>query len=129
MNSVEAYDKPQDQRRLTRSPHGMIAGVCAGLSDCYGINLIFIRLFFVVLGLAQGVGLILYLILALVIPAAPQPNATGSAATCAPRSPIPTFFTCIAGVVSVCATALAMMSDASSILHVIEKVMVLMEGY
>ncbi|MGH6920235.1 MAG: PspC domain-containing protein, partial [Geminicoccaceae bacterium] len=67
MDSAEAYHNPQSHRRLARSPHGMIAGVCAGLSECFGVNLIFTRIVFIVLGLAQGIGVALYLILMIVI--------------------------------------------------------------
>jgi phage shock protein PspC (stress-responsive transcriptional regulator) len=107
----------------------MIAGVCAGLSDCYGVNLIFIRIVFAVLGLAQGIGLILYLILMVAIPARPSPEATRSAAIYAPRSPIKTFFACIAGGASVLAALLTLLTDASSIVNAVQRLMLLMNGY
>jgi phage shock protein C len=46
----------------------MIAGVCGGLGDYFNIDPTFMRLAFVVLLFAQGVGAILYLVLWIVLP-------------------------------------------------------------
>lgn len=46
----------------------VVFGVCGGLSQRLGINSSLVRLVFVVLGLASGVGIALYLLLALVLP-------------------------------------------------------------
>lgn len=55
--------------RLVRSREGrMIGGVCAGLGAYLRIDPIVVRIFFVLLMLAEGVGLILYLVLWLIIP-------------------------------------------------------------
>lgn len=52
-----------------RSEDGkMIAGVCAGLSDYLDIDPTLIRLAFVVLLFASGIGLPIYLVLAIVAP-------------------------------------------------------------
>jgi phage shock protein PspC (stress-responsive transcriptional regulator) len=101
MSPVAAAAVPA--RRLTRSRQGMIAGVCAGLAACLGINLVFVRLVFIVIGLANGIGVLLYLILAVVIPRAPAEAAPGAAAPCPPRSARKTTFAYVAGAVSICA--------------------------
>lgn len=46
----------------------MIGGVCAALTRTYGFDLIWVRLFTLLLGIFTGVGLILYLCLWAVIP-------------------------------------------------------------
>lgn len=46
----------------------LISGVCAGLARYSAIDVIWIRLAFVLLGLASGLGTALYVILALLIP-------------------------------------------------------------
>jgi phage shock protein PspC (stress-responsive transcriptional regulator) len=117
MNSAEARHEPQPQRRLTRSPHGMVAGVCAGLSDCLGINLIFTRFVFVVLGLANGIGVLIYLILMVIIPAAAPPEHANPALTCPPRSHKKTLFAYIGGAMSICAALLTFLNDATSVLE------------
>jgi phage shock protein C len=56
-------------RRLYRSQTDrMIAGVCGGLGEYLSIDPIFIRLFFVLLVLGQGAGVLIYLILWFVLP-------------------------------------------------------------
>jgi len=49
----------------------MLAGVCVGLADYFGIDATIVRILFVLFALAGGPGLILYIILMLVIPEAP----------------------------------------------------------
>lgn len=46
----------------------MVGGVCAGLGSYLRIDPILVRIFFVILILADGVGMILYLLLWLIIP-------------------------------------------------------------
>lgn len=50
----------------------MLAGVCSGIADYFGIDATLIRLAWVLLGLAAGSGLIAYIIAAIIIPAAPE---------------------------------------------------------
>ena len=47
---------------------GMIAGVCAGIGEYLRIDPSFIRIFFVLLALADGVGVFVYLVLWLLLP-------------------------------------------------------------
>jgi phage shock protein PspC (stress-responsive transcriptional regulator) len=55
--------------RLTRSrSNRVIGGVCGGLGAHLSIDPILIRIFFVLLALGDGIGVLLYLVLWLVIP-------------------------------------------------------------
>lgn len=55
--------------RFTRSEtEKMIAGVCGGLAHYLGIDVTLIRLGFVILAIASGVGLPLYLLLTIITP-------------------------------------------------------------
>lgn len=59
------------QTRLMRSDTDkMIAGVCGGLAAYLGVDPVLVRLAFVILLLASGVGLALYVILWIVMPTA-----------------------------------------------------------
>ncbi len=58
-----------NDRRLTRSSRNrMIAGVCGGLAEYFGIDATLIRVIFVVLALMAGPGLLLYLALWVILP-------------------------------------------------------------
>ncbi len=55
--------------RLTRSETDKkIAGVCGGLANYLDLDPVLVRLAFVVLTLASGVGILLYIILAIITP-------------------------------------------------------------
>jgi phage shock protein C len=55
--------------RLYRSESDkMIAGVCAGLAERYGIDPVLVRLAFALLALHGGLGLLAYVILWIVMP-------------------------------------------------------------
>ena len=57
------------QARLMRSETDkMIAGVCGGLADYLNIDPVLVRLAFVVLFLASGIGLAIYALLWLILP-------------------------------------------------------------
>ena len=56
-------------KRLYRSQSGaMLGGVCAGLSKYLSIDVVWIRLFFVLLAITSGFGFLVYLILWVVVP-------------------------------------------------------------
>lgn len=56
--------------RLVRSrTNVMLGGVCAGLANYLSLDPTLVRLFFVLLALASGTGVLIYLLLWLVIPA------------------------------------------------------------
>ena len=53
----------------------MIGGVCGGLGQYLGIDPIIVRLFFVLLALGDGVGVLIYLVLWLIVPRQGQAEA------------------------------------------------------
>jgi phage shock protein C len=56
-------------RRLVRRRHGkVLAGVCAGVADYFGVDVNLVRVVTVVLGLATGVILPAYLLAWLIVP-------------------------------------------------------------
>ncbi|MFV0260659.1 MAG: PspC domain-containing protein [Acidimicrobiales bacterium] len=55
-------------RRLVRDPDGMIGGVASGIAQVYGIDVSLVRLAFVLLAFASGLGIALYLVGWIVIP-------------------------------------------------------------
>ncbi len=58
-----------ETKRMRRSSTDkMIAGVCGGLGEYFNLDSTLIRLLFVLLLFAQGVGAILYLVLLIVLP-------------------------------------------------------------
>lgn len=63
--------------RLVRSEtNKMIAGVCGGLAEYLNIHPVIVRLAFLILGLASGMGVIIYLILAVITPSAANTGLT-----------------------------------------------------
>ena len=59
------------EKRLTRSSsQKMIAGVCGGIAEYLGWDVTIVRLLWIVLTLAGGSGILIYLILWLVMPQA-----------------------------------------------------------
>ena len=58
------------EKRLHRSrSNRIIWGVCGGLADYFGIDPVIVRVVFVLLIFANGLGILAYIILAIVIPA------------------------------------------------------------
>ncbi len=58
-----------NNQRLTRSRRDRkIAGVCGGLAEYSGIDATLIRILFVIIALAGGGGLLIYLALWLILP-------------------------------------------------------------
>ena len=55
-------------RRLTRGRKRIIGGVCAGLAEQFGVDVLLVRVLFVVAVFASGAGLIAYLVLWVLIP-------------------------------------------------------------
>jgi phage shock protein C len=62
MNTKKLYRKPNDQ---------MIAGVCAGLADYLNLDLVIVRLIFVLLLIMGGHGLLIYVVLWILMPVQP----------------------------------------------------------
>jgi len=60
-------------RKVYRSrDERQVAGVCGGLAQYFGLDPTIVRLIFVFMALAGGPGLLVYLILAIVVPEAPR---------------------------------------------------------
>ena len=57
-------------RKLTKgeSFDSMISGVCSGISDYFGIDVTILRFIWIMLTFYHGVGLIPYIILAIIMP-------------------------------------------------------------
>jgi phage shock protein PspC (stress-responsive transcriptional regulator) len=58
--------------RLYRGTGRIIGGVCCGIAERLHVDTLWVRIAFVALAFAQGIGLIIYAILWLVIPDAPD---------------------------------------------------------
>ncbi len=61
-----------EPKRLYRSrTDRQLAGVCAGLAAYLGLDVTLVRIAFIILALLGGPGLLLYIIMALVVPEEP----------------------------------------------------------
>jgi phage shock protein PspC (stress-responsive transcriptional regulator) len=68
------------EKRLIRSRNNrMLFGVCAGLAEYLNVDPVIIRLLAVLLTLWNGVGLLIYLVLALIMPQEPDVNPKANA--------------------------------------------------
>jgi len=66
--------------RLTKSQTDrVIDGVCGGLAQYFGIDAVIVRLVFLVLALINGVGILLYIILMIIMPRAEKADLTAEA--------------------------------------------------
>ncbi len=64
-----------DSKRLYRSRiDKSVAGVCGGIANYFNIDPTLVRIIFVILTLMGGPGLLLYIVLWLVMPEAPEPD-------------------------------------------------------
>jgi phage shock protein PspC (stress-responsive transcriptional regulator) len=62
-------------KRLYRSAtNRMIWGVCGGLAEYFALDPVLVRVIFVVLALASGTGVLLYIVLAIVMPSGSVPS-------------------------------------------------------
>ncbi len=69
----------QPHRHLERPQERMIAGVCSGLGEYFDIDPVLVRIAFVVLTVLGGAGILAYLILWVIMPAAGSTVAFGAA--------------------------------------------------
>jgi phage shock protein PspC (stress-responsive transcriptional regulator) len=61
------------EKRLYKIPRNkMIGGVCTGLGEYFSVDPVLIRLVFVILAFQQGVGILAYIILWIVVPQHPE---------------------------------------------------------
>ncbi|HUS94871.1 MAG TPA: PspC domain-containing protein [Patescibacteria group bacterium] len=58
----------QKARLLRSGTDKMLAGVCGGIATYLGVDSVFVRLAFLVLAFASGVGFLIYLILMVIMP-------------------------------------------------------------
>ena len=61
-----------NNNRLYRTRDGIGAGVCGGVAEFFGLNVSLVRLMTLILILAGGLSLWVYIILWLIVPKAPQ---------------------------------------------------------
>ena len=59
-------------KRLLRTPDGIIAGVCGGLAEIFGLDVSLIRIATLILILFGGLSIWVYIILWLIVPKAPK---------------------------------------------------------
>lgn len=62
----------ENNHRLQRSPNRMIAGVCAGIAEFFGLNVTSVRQATLLLLLFGGLSLWVYIMLWLIMPRAPK---------------------------------------------------------
>lgn len=68
---MENQTKTQTKKLYRSSNERMLAGVCGGIGKYFDIDPTLVRLFFVLLAFADGFGILLYIILAIIIPLEP----------------------------------------------------------
>jgi phage shock protein C len=66
-----------EDRRLVRGPNRVLGGVCSGLAQYFSIDPLLVRVGFVLLALATGAGIVLYLLLWLLVPEVGEPPRQG----------------------------------------------------
>ena len=60
---------PREQRILRRSrSERLLGGVCGGLAQYFGVDPLVVRLVFIAITLAQGAGIVLYVLLWILVP-------------------------------------------------------------
>ena len=66
-------NQPRTYKKIYRSRKDrMIAGICAGLGEHFGIDPTWVRLLFVLLFFLGGCSLLIYIILWIIIPLSPE---------------------------------------------------------
>ena len=55
-------------KRLTKGNDKVLAGVCSGIANYFGCDVTIVRLLFALFGVLYGVGLLFYIICAIIIP-------------------------------------------------------------
>ncbi len=67
--SAAAFNTTETHRRLYRDENEkIIGGVCSGLANYFGIDIVVVRIIFVLLGIGFGFGIITYLVLWVAVP-------------------------------------------------------------
>lgn len=67
---MSSESPPPGQRRLTRSNNKMIAGVCAGLAEYFGLDPTLVRVLYVIFSILSAAfpGILVYIILMFLMP-------------------------------------------------------------
>lgn len=70
-----------DKKLVRNTDEGMFLGVAAGIADFFNIDPVIVRLIFVLMALTGGHGILIYFILALIMPAgsSSKPSAKANA--------------------------------------------------
>lgn len=61
-----------NNKRLFRTPNGILAGVCGGLAEFFGLDVSMVRIATLILILFGGLSMWVYIILWLIVPKAPR---------------------------------------------------------
>jgi phage shock protein PspC (stress-responsive transcriptional regulator) len=72
--------QPPSDQRFYRGSDRIIGGVCSGLAEGLHVDTIWVRLAFVVLAFAQGIGVLVYVVLWVIMPERLQDRPTGRSA-------------------------------------------------
>jgi phage shock protein PspC (stress-responsive transcriptional regulator) len=72
--------QPPSDQRIHRGTDRIIGGVCSGLAEAIHLDPIWVRLAFVALAFAQGIGVVLYLVLLVIMPERPVDRPAGRTA-------------------------------------------------
>lgn len=67
----------ENKKQLKRSTNKMIAGVCGGVAEYFGIDPTIVRILFAVFGIAYGVGLLVYIVALFVMPKSEEEEKAG----------------------------------------------------
>jgi len=62
-------------RRLQKSKNRLLLGVAGGIADYFNVDPVIVRVIFIVLAFASGAGILLYVLLALLMPKGDAPPA------------------------------------------------------
>ncbi|WP_292485362.1 PspC domain-containing protein [Methanohalobium sp.] len=65
---MEDTDKTSRDKLTKSKSDRMLAGVCGGIAEYFDVDPVLVRVAFVVLALVNGLGILLYIILAIVMP-------------------------------------------------------------
>jgi phage shock protein C len=72
--------QPPSDQRFYRGSDRIIGGVCSGLAEGLQVDTIWVRLAFVVLAFAQGIGVVVYVVLWVIMPERNQDRPAGRSA-------------------------------------------------
>jgi phage shock protein C len=74
---MESNMQPPGDQKFYRGSDRIVGGVCSGLAEGLHVDTIWVRLAFVVLAFAQGIGVLVYLVLWVIMPERAQDRPAG----------------------------------------------------